>query len=438
MQALIPLCSRSAGIFRFVPGPRIADASSVSGEHIAIGARSRVDPLALIMAASRGPLREDAVEQVMAVVSRNLVKLNPRANLERYALTAQERSIVQSVEIDPIDFAQVQQQSGAPERVVRRVLYVLRVTHALTLMPLVRRTQSGTVEHAQALPERRPSSRAQRAVSGAVSPGVSSGVSSGHSSPRVRPVSGPLLDAPFARNKPTVVIAAQRPETAKPERPVSGEVPVSKVGAYRSLPPRAPSSPAVRTLSERGAGRYSVAEPDHGTTSAFTRSQRPPSGSPGAYSSTESTRPDRPDPEACFARAEKLMKQREYAAALAAANEALRLGGDQADHEALYAWLLCLQGSDNELRVHPRALSHLDRALRRDPLCERAHHYKGMVLKRLGRPDEAHTHFLYAMQVNRENLEAAREVRLYDMRKRSRGNRPSLVSKLLKRWGDSE
>jgi Tfp pilus assembly protein PilF len=83
-------------------------------------------------------------------------------------------------------------------------------------------------------------------------------------------------------------------------------------------------------------------------------------------------------------------------------------------------------------------MAHLDRALRHDPLCERANHYKGMVLKRLGRFDEAHQYFLRAMQVNRENVEAAREVRLYDMRKRNQNSRPSLVDKLFKKFGDND
>jgi Tfp pilus assembly protein PilF len=197
-----------------------------------------------------------------------------------------------------------------------------------------------------------------------------------------------------------------------------------------SMPPSGKKNlPATRSLLERGAGRYSVAQPEGATNSTFARSGAPPA---------PSNRPERPDPEACFARAERLMKQREYAAALQAANEALRLGGDRAEHEAVYGWLLCLQGGGTELRVHPRAMAHLDRALHHDPLCERANHYKGMVLKRLGRFDEAHQYFLRAMQVNRDNLEAAREVRLYDMRKRNQHSRPSLVNKLLKRFGDDE
>jgi tetratricopeptide (TPR) repeat protein len=261
----------------------------------------------------------------------------------------------------------------------------------------VRRTQSGTVAHAAPLPERRPSN--------------------------------PAIEAPYDARNPTVVFEAPRRRPSSGSIPAVTQPPASPIGG--SAPPRAKKNlPATRSLLEAGAGRYSMSAPENATHALDQRASQAPA--------SKSTKPERPDPEACFARAERLMKQREYAAALQAANEALRVGGDRAEHEALYAWLLCLQGSDTELRVHPRAMQHLDRALRRDPLCERANHYKGMVLKRLGRHDEAHNYFLRAMQVNRDNLEAAREVRLYDMRKRNRDSRPSLVNKLLKKFGDDE
>jgi hypothetical protein len=421
LHALIPLCSRSSGAFRFVAGQHIE-------MNVPAASRVRIDPLMLIMAASRGPLREDAVEQVMLTVARNLVKLNPRCNIERYALTAQERSIVDCLGQGPIDLARLREENDAPERVVRRVLYVLRITHALTLLPLVRRNQSGTVAHTSPLPERASTSpevaapppattaRPPQDPGGAnptvvfATPQVRSSASS-QSMPRVRPPS-----SPNTRSISGTMVG-------NPSMPASGA----------SLPPRAGKKnlPATRALLEKNldksAGRYSLGTPEHAMTNPAARSSLPPSG-----------RPERPDPEACFARAERLLRQREYAAALAAANEALRLGGDRAEHEALYGWLLCLQGGGTELRVHPRAMAHLDRALRHDPLCERANHYKGMVLKRLGRFDEAHQYFLRAMQVNRDNVEAAREVRLYDMRKRNQNSRPSLVNKLFKRFGDND
>jgi len=444
LNGLIPLCSRASGAFRFV-----------SGQHIELNlpaaARSRVDPLTLIMAASRGPLREDAVEQVMLNVARHLVKLNPRTNIERYALTAQERSIVDCLAQGPIDLARLREENDAPERVVRRVLYVLRVTHALTLLPLVRRNQSGTVAHTSPLPERSPSQpdiapppgAASTARPPATNPGFVAAnptvvfaapkVTRPGSSPAHRPVSGTITGAaPMPPSGQSLPPRGPSQPVRAPSQPLRGQTlpPGQSLPPGYSLPPRGKKNlPATRALLEKGAGRYSMAQPENAVSSTFGRTSAPPG---------QSARPERPDPEACFARAERLLRQREYAAALQAANEALRLGGDRAEHEALYGWLLCLQGGGTELRIHPRAMAHLDRALRHDPLCERANHYKGMVLKRLGRFDEAHQYFLRAMQVNRDNLEAAREVRLYDMRKRNRDSRPSLVNKLLKRFGDDE
>src|SRR5690349_320039 len=150
LHSLIPLCSRASGAFRFVAGQHIE-------MNVPAGSRVRIDPLTLIMAASRGPLREDAVEQVMLTVARNLVKLNPRANIDRYSLTAQERPIVDCLAQGPTDLARLREDTDAPERVLRRVLYLLPTTHAPTLLPLVRRNQSRTVAHSSPLPERSPS-----------------------------------------------------------------------------------------------------------------------------------------------------------------------------------------------------------------------------------------------------------------------------------------
>jgi tetratricopeptide (TPR) repeat protein len=147
-----------------------------------------------------------------------------------------------------------------------------------------------------------------------------------------------------------------------------------------------------------------------------------------------SERPSTPSALAddCYERAIQLLKKRDYPNALQEVSLALRSGAARAEHDALYAWLLCHDGG--AFRIHPRAFAHLERALRRDPLCERAHYYKGMLLKQLGRADEAHFHFVRATQVNRDNVEAAREVRLYDMRQRR--EKPSLIQKLLRFGGD--
>ena len=78
-------------------------------------------------------------------------------------------------------------------------------------------------------------------------------------------------------------------------------------------------------------------------------------------------------------------------------------------------------------------LAALDRALKLNPDSERAHYYRGVVLKRLKRDNEALLHFRTASQLNPRNVEAARELRLAMMRRESRPPPPTgLLSKFLK------
>ena len=57
--------------------------------------------------------------------------------------------------------------------------------------------------------------------------------------------------------------------------------------------------------------------------------------------------------------------------------------------------------------------------LAKEPRYERALFYRGTLLKRSGRLEKALHDFRLAAQINPRNVDATREVRLYEMRKRS-------------------
>jgi tetratricopeptide (TPR) repeat protein len=58
----------------------------------------------------------------------------------------------------------------------------------------------------------------------------------------------------------------------------------------------------------------------------------------------------------------------------------------------------------------------LDRAIELHADHEKAQLYKAQLLKRLGRPQEALRHFKRVVSINPNNLDAAREVRVANMR----------------------
>ena len=74
----------------------------------------------------------------------------------------------------------------------------------------------------------------------------------------------------------------------------------------------------------------------------------------------------------------------------------------------------------NEPAPFDDMIRSLDRALKANPRNERAHFYKGTILKRMKRDNEAIRHFKQAVDINPRNVDAAREVRIADMRRDSK------------------
>lgn len=114
--------------------------------------------------------------------------------------------------------------------------------------------------------------------------------------------------------------------------------------------------------------------------------------------------------------AEKLLEQGDARGAVLQAQKALRLGRLRPKQQALYAWLL-YQRSGAGAYVPPCVWQHLATALANDPHCERAHYYRGMLLKRRGELELARRHLARALQLNPDNAEAECELILLDVRR---------------------
>jgi curved DNA-binding protein CbpA len=132
-----------------------------------------------------------------------------------------------------------------------------------------------------------------------------------------------------------------------------------------------------------------------------------------------------------FQKAEVMMKRRDFTQAMQHMRSALTKNPEEPDYHALYAWLLHLMNPTDPAPMD-EMLSSLDRALKANPNSERAHYYRGVVLKRLKRDREALNHFRKALEINPRNVDAAREVRLAGMRRDSKPPPPGLLSKFFK------
>jgi len=137
-----------------------------------------------------------------------------------------------------------------------------------------------------------------------------------------------------------------------------------------------------------------------------------------------------------YQKAEVHARRREYAQAMQLLRSAIGKNADDADSHALYAWILHLTNPSTPAPLDDM-LRSLDRALKVNPRHERAHYYKGIVLKRLKRDNEAVRHFRAAAEINPHNVDAAREVRLANMRRESKpppsGGSGGVLSRLFKK-----
>jgi len=96
---------------------------------------------------------------------------------------------------------------------------------------------------------------------------------------------------------------------------------------------------------------------------------------------------------------------------------------DQSDHLALYAWIVANRPERAEQVGYDQLIALLSRAVDLGPNNERARFWRGQVFKRAGRLEDAIKDFRWVNHANPRHVDAAREVRLYEMRRAERGEK---------------
>jgi len=129
-----------------------------------------------------------------------------------------------------------------------------------------------------------------------------------------------------------------------------------------------------------------------------------------------------------FQKAEILLKKNDMAGAESLAARAVAADPDQPEYITLLVWIRAMRrGDPPELREgqtsahYDDLIKTLDGVIAKEKEFERALYYRGVLLKRAGRADKAIRDFRMAAQLNPKNLDAVREVRLYEMRKKGGG-----------------
>lgn len=120
-----------------------------------------------------------------------------------------------------------------------------------------------------------------------------------------------------------------------------------------------------------------------------------------------------------YQRAEVLMKKKDLGRAFQEAKEAYELDPTQTEHVALYAWLRSTQDKDASLA---QLISLLDNALKASPDHVGALWYRGQLLKKAKQHNKAMRDFKQILEIKPKHVDAAREVRVHAMRRRSDPN----------------
>jgi hypothetical protein len=125
-----------------------------------------------------------------------------------------------------------------------------------------------------------------------------------------------------------------------------------------------------------------------------------------------------------FRRAEALLAHGNLARAEMEARAALEAEPGQAEHVALCAWIDALKPGADVSQI----TLELKRALRLSENNVRVHWYRGLTLQHLGRHEQALREFRTVLEIDPRHLDAARQIRVYEMRlEKSPKGRPSLA-----------
>jgi curved DNA-binding protein CbpA len=128
-----------------------------------------------------------------------------------------------------------------------------------------------------------------------------------------------------------------------------------------------------------------------------------------------------------FQRAEVLAKKQDAAGALREARAAHEGDPSQAEYAALFAWLEARFRKDE----FDDLVQIMDDAVRSEPDNVRIRWYRGQLYKKLGKEAQAMRDFRHVVELAPHHVEAQRELRVYEMRRKAGSNQ---ATGLFSRW----
>lgn len=398
---------------------------------------ANVDPLNVIWRAVRQQADPTAVDATLARLGGREVRLHARSRVSRFAFTPRERGIVDLLRAKPQSVPNLIATGILPEQELKRVLYALVITRHLDLgsgaLPIGVETQSmlpptagGSFERQSASPEvpsrpvpvERPPSPAPV-----------------ERPPSMRPSRAPALSPEVEAFRQEIRSRAERIGSQNYYQilGVPQDAPSATIqGAFFQLakqwhPDRLGSELAdLRELAMRVFARMSEAHQvltSDEQRKEYERLMREGGAAPDEQELVQKVL----RAATAFQKAEVLVRRGNLDEAEKHAQIAVENDPEQAEYVALYADVLSQKPERVQSKNFADVVKMVNDARRAQPDNLKVRLYRARVLKRSGDVDAAHREFRSIVEQDSHNVEAAREVRLHEMR---RGNRSSDPRKL--------
>jgi tetratricopeptide (TPR) repeat protein len=375
------------------------------------------DPMPMLLGVLRACPPMEHVAAGLSRIGSASMKLGAASDLGRFGFNEGERAAVEILRSHPMRIPDLASASGLPEAQVKLIAYLMLATKQIDVV------RAGEPAASSA-----GSASAARHSIGAIPAGVAgrSSTPSGASRTRLSPVGPPppaLAPELAARWNEIVERAAtieradyfmmlEIARDAKHDEVEAAFFALARKWHPDRLPPElAPVRDACsRVFARVSEARTTLADDAHRVR--YMALLADGSGSPESQDAVAKVIEAATD----FQKAEVCFKRNDLVQAETWCKKAVQADPTQAGYHALLAWLIALKPENQSPEKTAQSIKMLDRAIALNAKSESAHFWRGMLYKRLGKHDSALKDFKLVAELFPRNIDAAREVRLHQMR----------------------
>jgi curved DNA-binding protein CbpA len=408
------------------------------------GAGTPISPLHAIWQLTRAMEESSTLNNLVGRFESQAMRIHPRAVLEKFGFDAAERALLDALKARPQTVSELKRLNILSASMLHRAIYVLALTRQFELGGISDPMGVGSrYEDIHELLEQRKS-RPSRPVTIGATPAVPSAATE-------KRVSGSI--------DPNSVVTrenqAQSPEVVERRRALN-----SLAASYEQLDyyqllgiDRDANSEQVQAAFFRlakqlhpdklGAELSDLHEIGARIFSHLTDAQQTLTDSHrrADYDRQLTLGPSAGDDEqeriqvvvhaaTSFQKAEVLFKKRMFAAAEIEAKHAHENDPEQSDYLALLAWIRA--NKPNSEAQLPQILDKLNLAVKMGPESEKNRFYRAQVLSRLGRHREALADYRFVVSKNPHHIDALRELRIWEMRRKGQESTPPVRGSALR------